>query len=163
MKNGAKKILYVAAIILFVAVPLMLFSLAINRGPWHTPIAICMTQLWTIGGLCKQYADNHDGHFPEDWNQLPPHLRAGLFVTQEHSSKAGNMTNVMEWTDFVYIHGMTTASPPNKIMAFLPPGHFKTRNCAVVLFANGKVTWLGLEDFTRRLNQEHVGNEIKPH
>ena len=63
------------------------------------------------------------------------------------------MTNVMDWTDYVYLPGVSTASAPCRVVAFLPPGSHEKTTGTVVLFADGHVEWQALQEFTRTMNK----------
>ena len=119
----------------------------------YTHLKRDISNLHTIGGLCALFAEDHGGRFPDDWNQLAPYLAEDgtkLFVTSQNRGGAGAMSNVMAWTDYVYIQGTTTAATPSTVVAFLPPS---THSVALVLLADGTVQQLSPAELVRALNR----------
>ena len=116
-----------------------------------------INNLKQIGILCRLYAMDHEGRYPNDWAEFISHEAANseIFVTLNNREAAGDLTNVMEWTDYVYIPGRTEASPPDAVVAFLPPGHHirKGRSRAIVLFVDEHVERMSIADFTRAMNK----------
>ena len=111
----------------------------------------CLSQ---IGKACMMYAMDHNGQYPPDFAALTPYADyPKLYVSRHDRERAGAMSNVMDWTSFVYHRGITTASPPESVVAYLPPGHHEKTNGGIMLFADGSVQWMALPDFTRKLNQ----------
>ena len=89
-----------------------------------------LANLQQIGQACEKFARDNAGHFPEDWSQLDAYVagNSNLFVRSENRHTVGSMTNVMDWTDYVYAHRVTTASPRRSVVAFLPPGSYPKNN-----------------------------------
>ena len=106
---------------------------------------------------CRLYAEENEGRLPPDWAALFTNYLSvdglSIFVTRQHRDKIGSPENVMEWTDYVYIHGITTASPPWTIIAFLPAGHLNTKTPFIVARLDGRVEALSLIDFTKEMNK----------
>ena len=134
-------------VLLFVLRPAILKH-ETTRRTWDS------ANLIAIGRACWGFASEHDGRFPNDSAQLAPYVgnTPTLFVTREKRGKTGSLTNVMEWTDYVYIKDSTTTSPPKKVLAFVPPGIGDKPEGSFVLFVDGSVLWLSLESFQQATN-----------
>ncbi len=150
-----KKMIIAVAILLLVGVAVLLFAPAIIHNHKKAPRSYDISNLHQIGLACRMFAMDHDGHFPDNWTEIDSYLsgHSQLFVMAKNRRTAGSMTNVMAWTDYVYLPGVTTGSPPYRVVAFLPPGSHEKTTGAVVLFADGHVEWQTLVDFTRTLNR----------
>ena len=70
-----------------------------------------------------------DGKLPADWTPVLASFSttnaANLFVTKANLGRIGPAGKVMEWTDFVYVGGASTATPERTVIAYLPAGHVK--------------------------------------
>lgn len=68
-----------------------------------------------------------------------------MFAIKENQDKAGCLSNVMEWTDFVYVpENMGDLESGKKIIAYSPPSNYRGKG-TVVLFNNAEVKWIGRE------------------
>ena len=149
-----KRIGCIVAIVTAIGVVVVVLLPAFISPCTKAPIASEMNRLKQIGIACMIYAMDHDGAYPPDFVSLTNYAdKPLLYVSRHDLDNAGAMSNVMEWTSFVYNRGITTASPPDTIVAYLPPGHFKKKNGGVILFADGRVEWKPLNEFTRTLNE----------
>jgi len=75
---------------------------------------------------------------PDNWAQLTSAMQVdpNLFVTPDHTRHVGDPTNVTQWADFIYVPGVTTGSPPDAVVAYLPPGqykHFPALRCSLLM------------------------------
>jgi len=86
--------------------------------------------------------------------------------------RAGAISNVIAWTSFRYVPGATTASPPGRVVAYLPPRQYGERECTCcgkthfdfkrqqyfrgesLLFADGSVSWETPDEFEKVLNEQ---------
>jgi hypothetical protein len=121
-----------------------------------SPMTRDLNNLHQIGLACTVFAIDHAGCFPEDWSQLAPYFSVDaskFFVTTRSKGTGSSMTNVMEWTDYVYIRGITTAAAPSTVVAFLPPTAYRKRTVALVLFADARVERQSPEEFVRTMNR----------
>jgi prepilin-type processing-associated H-X9-DG protein len=150
-----KKMIIAAAILLLVGGAVFLFAPAIIHHHGKAPRVYDISNLHQIGLACRMFAADHAGRFPDNWTELDPYVtgHSKLFVMAKNRRAAGSMTNVLEWTDYVYLPGATTASPTYRVVAFLPPGSHEKTTGAVVLFADGHVESQTLADFTRAMNR----------
>lgn len=140
----------VFAALLAIGIGVFLLGVRKHGRPSHKATARLgdLQNLVQIGSACRMFAADHGGRFPDDWSQLAPYTEgdATMFVARESGARAGSMSNVMDWTSFVYCPGVTTASPPTTVVAYLPLGHYKSPG-TVVLFADGHGIWLNAADF----------------
>jgi hypothetical protein len=111
-----------------------------------------LEKLVQLGNACKVYADENGGAYPPDWSCLNQIIPTNYFRLGRNSRNLGGITNVMAWTDFVYMRGLTTASPSNAVLAFLPPGQYPKDNRGVILFADLHVESVTPDQFTRKMN-----------
>jgi hypothetical protein len=125
-------------------------QLVVTKVP---PLVWSVEKLVLIGRACKAYADQHDGKYPSDWSHLAKDLEPEVFRLGRNKANLGEMTNVMAWTDFVYMTGLTTASPSNAVLAFLPPGHYPKDNRGLMLFADLHVESVPPDQFTRKMSE----------
>lgn len=140
--------LAIIGLILFVLLP----ALTVPKA--SSVIGSDINKLKQIGMACLMYEMDHAGHYPDSFADLTEYADAPkLYVAHPDRDKVGAMSNVMEWTSFVFCSGITTASPPSSVLAFLPPGHHKKHNGGVILFADGEVKLFDLPEFTRTLNR----------
>ncbi|MFC1462705.1 hypothetical protein ACFLQU_03780 [Verrucomicrobiota bacterium] len=127
--------------------------------PWHShpPYIRDMSNLKNISTLCLASALDQDGQFPKDWSDLSPRdsYSPALFVTRKNRKRTGPMSEVMSWTDYVYVPGHTVTSPPHAVVAYLPPGVYRHqgKTGAVVAFASGEIHWLSVAEFTKAVNK----------
>ena len=98
-----------------------------------------------------------DGKLPADWTSVLASFSstnaASIFVTRANMGRIGPADKVMEWTDFVYVGGASTADPERTVIAYLPAGHVKSNTPYLVAFLNGDTGWLSLDDFTKAMNK----------
>ena len=97
-------------------------------------------QVRSLGLSCKMYAEDNGGRFPEDWFSLLRYMNTtGVFRgATGRPDKPAVLADIMRRTDAVYVRGATTSSPPNTVVAFLPPGYYRKHPEAIVLYADGK-------------------------
>ncbi|MFO7871704.1 MAG: hypothetical protein R6V03_09770 [Kiritimatiellia bacterium] len=152
MKGLLKLILVVAVLALAAYIILPTFP-----GHKHPPYIRDMNNLKMIYMGCMLYAMNHGGEFPLNLEALTETEidNPSAFVRWQNRQSAGALTNVSEWTDYVYIPGRTEDSPHDAIVAYLPPGVYTWKNetGAAVVFADGSMKWMSVEEFTRALNK----------
>lgn len=113
-------------------------------------------KLLQIAIACKTYASDHGGFYPPDFS----YLFDGYFIRSPRPLLAfgeprpdGDLADAMEWTSFVYVRGHTSDSPPDAVLAFLPPGYHKG-DLGIVVFVGGETKAVPLRGFARTLNRE---------
>jgi hypothetical protein len=151
-------VFYGAAAIL--AVGLLLFMLpAIQQSRQHTGGTEHgdMRNLHTIYTACIRYSMDHDGKYPSNWSVLR-HVEPQTFVTPRNRHKAGSLSNVMDWTDYIYVANVSPSSPSDAILAISPPQNYDGKG-AVILRNNGAMEWIG----KRQLNQIRLPEQARGH
>ena len=159
-----KWLIGVAAVSLLVYLALPVLENPRSHGP-DDPIHP-QTSLKHIGVACLSYFSKHNGNLPPDLATLCTLLPDPANVLRlPHNRKTPCMvTNVEEWSDYVYIPGIDILSnisnASSVIVAYLPPGA-QIRNgetWAVVLFADCHIERLSVAKFTAIINK---GNPTK--
>jgi hypothetical protein len=135
----------IVAVLLMVLVPAVRRACQRSSGPGHDDIG----NLLSIGKAFLMYSLDHDGEFPPDWSRFEG-LEPTDFVTRRNRDKAGNMSNVMEWTDYVFVTNLTANSPPDAILAYSPPRNYADKG-GVILHLSGAVRWLDKKEFEKTL------------
>jgi hypothetical protein len=149
-----KKIGCIVAPLILIALVVFVLLPALITPKTSSIVMSDMNRLKQIGMACLMYAIDHRGEYPADWNALTNNYAniPKLFVTHaDEKKKTGHMSNVMEWTSFVYVPGLTTASPPRSVVAYLPLGHYKARDGGIIVFADCSVEWQPPEQFKETL------------
>jgi len=93
---------------------------------------------------CYMYADEHSGNFPRNWGDLVPYDN----VQPAYEPSFSNLT---DWSDYVYISGLTTDSPPDWIVAYGRPYRNEDDKWIPTVFVGGNVQSLSLQAFTNAL------------
>ena len=153
MKTRAQYIILALAILGFVA----LLYPAQTTNPKNRLMAELEANLRTLTMATLSKAFATDGTLPADWTSVLASFSstntASLFVTRANLDRIGPADKVMEWTDFVYVGGASTADSEQTVIAYLPAGHVKSTTPYLVAFLNGDTAWLSLEDFTKAMNK----------
>jgi len=117
-------------------------------------VAADMASLRQIGLACREYAEQHQGQYPPDWTVLTNELGAGkIFVCYHDRARVGAMSNVMAWTSYDYVRGVTTASPPGTVVAYFRPRRYGKHTGGLILFADGTVVGVNPEEFQRMMSE----------
>ena len=153
MKTRAQYIILALAILGIVA----LLYPAQTTNPQNRLKAELEANLRAITLATLSMALETDGKLPADWTSVLASFSstnaASIFVTRANMSRIGPADKVMEWTDFVYVGGASTADPERTVIAYLPAGHVKSNTPYLVAFLNGDTAWLSLDDFTKAMNK----------
>ena len=143
------------AFVLIVLIALLYPGSTINRV--RVEQAVAQSDLKQILISCQAYAEENNGQLPPGWAVLFTNYLSidglPLFVTRQNRDKIDAPDKVMEWTDYVYVCGLTTASPPYTIFAYLPAGHIKSKTPFIVAYLDGSTVALSLSDFTKAMNK----------
>lgn len=151
-----KKTIVVIAVVAGVAFIAFLVMPAIRQDSGKPRRVQDMNNLHQIGLACQMFAREHEGRFPDDLSQLTPYFgpdATSCFISaSKRGSEPGAMTNIMQWTDYIYLRGATTSSSPSTVVAFLPIGIYPAEQGTLVLLADGRVRCQTLSEFTRAMN-----------
>ena len=149
-----KRIGCITAVILTLGLALFVILPAITAPNTKATVAYDMSHLRQIGMACLMYAMDHNGEYPADWACLTNYANTPkLYFSRHDANNAGAMSNVMQWTSYVYIRGVTTAAAPETIVAYLPPGHYEQKDRGIVVHADCSVEWKSLRELTEALNK----------
>lgn len=105
--------------------------------------AHCMSNLRQIAMATKAYQVDHSNGWPQSFLDLTNFARnPKVFRCISTGQKPGALTNVQEWTDYVF------CSPPveNGVLAYCVPEHHKDQGGNIV-FADGSVQFFKPEEF----------------
>jgi hypothetical protein len=98
------------------------------------------------------YADEHAGKFPSNWGDLMSYSeRVNTHIYGARPPTEPSFTNLTAWADYVYVSGLTTASPPDWVLAFGRPKSHREGAHIPTVFVGGNVQWLQLTEFTDAL------------
>jgi len=117
----------------------------------------CMGHLYQIGLGISLYRLDHN-------EQYPPRLGSWvtnyidcpkLYICPSSGHKAGSMSNVTEWTDYVFINNLPSNAPPETIIAYCRPENHKNKG-GNVLFVDGHVEWFTMAMYANAVKQGRV-------
>jgi len=104
----------------------------------------CECNLRQLGLRCREYAAEHNGHFPSAWVELnfvgDDTNWAKLLRCPQTDHEIGAWTQVDLWADYRLLPGRTTNDPPDRILALEPLGNHGSAG-ANVLFVDGATQW----------------------
>ncbi len=101
-----------------------------------------MANLHLIGQACLVYALDHDDAFPQSLRQL---VDEGLVSVRQLQSPLDRQKMA---ESYGYVGGQTRTDDADNVLAFEWP---RDRDATAVLFVDGRVEWLSLDDFKRLL------------
>jgi hypothetical protein len=127
-----------------VAVAVIVVLLSVHKA-WGKMVRLdCQNNLRQIGLECREYAAEHDGHFPSTWvelNFVGEHADwAKLLRCPSTRHEVGLWTQVDLWADYRLLPGRSTNDPPERILALEPLGNHGSLG-ANVLFIDGGTQW----------------------
>lgn len=151
-----KRAIYVASVAIALSGVVLLLLPAMVCPRTRALSVADANNLKQVGLACLMYAYEHNGEYPTDLGQLSKYIGGDknrrLFLSSWSDIGPGPMSNAMEWTDYVYIPGATTSSPPGRVLAYQPPGQHPKSLGANILFVDGHVEWVDMRGFIRTMN-----------
>jgi len=88
-----------------------------------------------ISVACYLFADDHAGQFPPDWSGVLSYSNQAMFsMWRKTSVKECIFLCPSRWPDYRYISGLSTASPPDSVLAY-PATARQSANGGLVLLA----------------------------
>lgn len=114
----------------------------------------CMENLGEIGKRCIRYANGHGGSFPHSLSDVTSVEGESIadsgrvFICPSSGTHPGVISKVDDWSDYMFISGVTTNDPPNTMLAYDSPQHHRADG-APVLYIDGSVMWHDREEFGR--------------
>jgi len=132
------------------ALPILIILplIAAPNRPYHKPH--CTYNLYQIGKGLAMYSMDHNDQYPQDLQTLAIEMKLEpkLFVCPSSKHVAGSLSNLNEWTDYVYIQGLSATNNAHIPLAYeLPINH--NGEGVNVLYNDGTVRWLNLRDYLR--------------
>lgn len=113
----------------------------------------CHSHLAIIGTTLRMYSSDHHSSFPSALDALGAYgIMPVLCVCPSTRSKVGPLKNVREWSDYLYISGLTEDDRPNIALIIEKPGNHQGAG-GDVLFIDGHVEWVS-DDVLRALLKE---------
>jgi hypothetical protein len=112
----------------------------------------CHANFCFIDKAMRMYAMDHSGSHATDISSLTNYLwTSHNYTCPTIKTPVGGITNVATWSNYIYLFGLTESDPSSCVQAFCPPGAHKGRG-ANVLFLNGSVAWLTIDEFVALTN-----------
>ncbi|HWV98537.1 MAG TPA: hypothetical protein VNZ64_02475 [Candidatus Acidoferrum sp.] len=98
----------------------------------------------SIGIRCREYAAEHNGHFPNTWADLGP-LEKGstwdrVFRCPGADHAPGAWDKLDLWSDYHLLPGRSTNDPPTTVLVIEPLANHSSKG-ANVLFVDGSTAW----------------------
>jgi hypothetical protein len=117
--------------------------------------AACIYNMRQVGGSLEQYAQDHQGHFPNDLQALVPeyanqgNLNPEMFVAPGSGTQPGDMMNISQWTDFVLVPNRKTTDPSDSILLFTKPDCYHDGKGNVVLYVDMHPSIIQTDEYNR--------------
>jgi len=110
-------------------------------------ISHCVNNLSQIKLALLMYPGDHGGAYPPDFRELIPYLGGrrtspSLFVCYGSGHARGSMSNVNEWTDYVYIANLTESDPVSAPIVFCPADNHYGRGALVIERTGGRLKFV---------------------
>lgn len=108
----------------------------------------CMSNLSQTGKACALYAMDHDGSCPASPADLTTIVgnNPKMFACGMSAGRAGEMTNVNDWTDYAFVSGLRSSDPPSAVLCYCSsPSH--DGSTRPVLRLDGSVSTMNEKSF----------------
>ena len=161
--HSGKMLVVIALFLCFIQV--VIISKTFLRAREYRHISSCMGGLKAIGLILKMYVGdrNETYSYPPDFRGLAYHggkRSAHLYVCTGSGNIKGNMTNVHEWTDYVYVANLTDYDSPDVPIVLCPPENHKGKS-GLVLFLDGHVESFYPDAFDDLINLSTLPKEVR--
>jgi prepilin-type processing-associated H-X9-DG protein len=152
-----KKIGYIFATLIILGVAVWWIASSIDEAKRRPTRLICANNLHQIGRAAELYESDHTNKMQsfqalKDTNGVFYINQPKLFICPHSGNKPGELSNVDKWTDYKVISGLTTASPPEAVVAFCPPQNHGGKG-GNILYNDGSVIWANATDFWKLVKQ----------
>jgi hypothetical protein len=117
--------------------------------------AACVNNMRKVGIVLTQYAQDHQGHFPNDLQALVPEyanqgdLNPEMFVAPGSGTQPGDMMTISQWTDFVLVPNRKTSDPADSILLFTKPDCYRDGKGIVVLYVDMHPSIIRADEYNR--------------
>jgi len=81
----------------------------------------CQEHLHSLEKALVAYCSTPITNYPSNLNILSSDVSPDLFVCPGSWNKPGSLNNAMEWTDYIYVTGLSTSTPPGVPVLICPP------------------------------------------
>ncbi|MDD5519608.1 MAG: hypothetical protein PHI84_02205 [Kiritimatiellae bacterium] len=121
----------------------------------------CMSNIRQIGISLSMYSVDHNERYPQDLQtlaitmKLPPRL----FICPSSKHIAGSLSNLNEWTDYVYICDSSPTNDPNMPIVFEFPANHNGKG-GNVLLNDGSVFWLNTKEFRKSIQKQLLNDNM---
>jgi len=92
----------------------------------------CCEHLHYLDKALVAYCSPPATNYPSNLDMLSNDLSPDLFVCPGSGNKPGSLTNVMEWTDYIYVTGLSTSTPPGVPVLLCPPENHKGKGGSIL-------------------------------
>lgn len=151
MSQGVRsRIFRAGALFMMMAVALVIFLPALVCPRERAPRISCANNLKQIGLGIKMYAGDHGKAFPAMLVDTRRYLadQPRLFICPQSGNRPGPIETVDEWTDYVYLSGLTSTSAQDKVIVFCSSKNHDWDG-GNILFRDGHVEWFNSDGKTR--------------
>ena len=123
----------------------------------RSPRISCANNLKQVGVGLKMWAGDHGKVYPNTIEECSPYLgyQAPLLICPSSGNAPGPIETVGEWTDYIYITGLSETNAASEILIFCPPKNHKGKG-GHILFLDGRVKWFNSEGNNRGMSFEEV-------
>lgn len=140
--SSLRILLFIAGMIAICVI--VVFALGYKQA-WEKMVRLdCGGNLRGISVLCREFAAQHDGHFPSTWFELnligEDANSAKLLRCPSTRHDTGIWSNVDLWSDYRLLPGRSTNNSPHTILALEPLSNHDSVG-ANVLFVDGSTQW----------------------
>lgn len=142
MREGVRSCLFWAGCLFLLGIVALFLLPHLYSYPKHNVSIICPRNLKQIGLGLKMYAGDHRGKFPPRLIDAKRYwaYESGLFICPKSGKEPGALGRVDEWSDYVYISGLTESSPPDTVHMYCLSDN-RDGEGGNVLFVDGHVKW----------------------
>ena len=114
----------------------------------------CMNNLSQIGRALSMYSMDHNEQYPHDLQTLAVEMKLSpkLFVCPESKHVAGSLSNLNEWTEYVYVSTSSPTNDANTPIVFEGLANHDGKG-ANILYNDGSVCWLNYPEYRRSIQK----------
>ena len=133
-----------------IVIQIVVLSVLLSAARDRARQTACVNNLKQIGIVARMYSLDNQEHFPTNFSGISKYIGdcPQVFVCPATGHKAGQMSNVDQWSDYVLVPNRLESDPPDAVLAFSKPGCYPGKG-GTVLFVAGHVLWCPLDEYTR--------------
>lgn len=157
--RGGKVASLVALVVIGGLAILLVLPLFHDRGSDHAR-GTCKSNLRQIVLACHMYADDHEGRFPDRFEELcfeyvenPKAFSCAAVLSSYEDFKTGKVTD--KSSSYVLVPGLNSDMPPEIILAYERSGRNHKARGRNVAFVDAHVEWMRDAEFQKRLEEQH--------